>query len=44
MTTFESRFDFNMNMKILKMLFLVLSTVLDLMLVLVSVNYFGILS
>ena len=44
---FESSFDFNMNMKILiilKMPFLVLSTILDLMLVLVSVNYFGILS
>ena len=47
MITFESSFDFNMNMKILiilKMLFLVLSTILGLMLVSVSVNYFVILS
>ena len=47
MTTFESSFDFNMNIKILiilKIPFLVLSTILDFMLVLVSVNYFGILS
>ena len=47
MVRFESSFDFNMIMKILiilKMPFLVLATILDLMLVLVSVNYFGILS
>ena len=47
MTTFESSFDFNMNMKIviiLKMSFLFLPTILDLMLVLVSENYFDNLS
>ena len=48
MTIFESgAFDFNMKIKsliILKMPFLIYSTVLDLMLVLVSVNYFGNLS
>ena len=48
MKTFESSsFDFNMKMKtliILKMPFLILSTILNLRLVLVSVNYFGNLS
>ena len=48
MTTFQSSsFDFNMKMKIciiLKIPFLVLSTILDLTLVLVAVNYFGNLS
>ena len=42
--TQQSGFDFNMNMNILiilKMPFLIRSTILDLMLVLVSVNYFG---
>ena len=46
MTTFESSFDFDMNIKIpivLKMPLLILSTI-DLMLALVSVNYFGNLS
>ena len=45
MTNFESSsFDFNMKMKILivlKIPFLILPTIFDLMLVLVSVNYFG---
>ena len=44
---FESSFDFNTNMRILiilKMPFLIRSTILDLMLVLVSVSYFGNLS
>ena len=48
MTNFESSsFDYNMKMKILiilKMPFLFLSTILDMMLGLVSVNYFGNLS
>ena len=41
--TYGSSFDFNMNMYIfvLKIPFLILSTILDLMFVLVSVNYFG---
>ena len=45
MATFDSNsFDFNMKMNILitlKMPFLILSTILDLMLVLFLVNYFG---
>ena len=48
MTALESgRFDFNMKMKIvivLRMPFLILSTIPDLKLVFVSVNYFGRLS
>ena len=43
MTTFERNFDFDMNIKIpiiSKMPLLILSTI-DLMLALVSVNYFG---
>ena len=48
MTAFEStNFDFNMKMKILvilKMQFLSLSTILDLMLFILLVNYFGNLS
>ena len=48
MTTFESSsFDFNMKMKFLlifKMPFLILPTILDLMMVLVSVTYFRNLS
>ena len=42
MIIFESSFDFVMGILIiLKMLFLILSTILDLMLILVSVNCFG---
>ena len=42
MIIFESSFDFDMGILIiLKMLFLILSTILDLMLILVSVNCFG---
>ena len=48
MTTFESSsVDFKMKMKILiilKVPFLILSAIVDLMLVIVSVNYFGKLS
>ena len=47
MINFESRFGFNVNMEIviiLKMPFLIISTILDLIFVLVSVNYFGNLS
>ena len=47
MTNAESSFDFNMKMNILiilKMPFLILSAILDMMLVLVSLNYFGNLS
>ena len=47
LATFESNFDFTVNMKILiilKMPFLIILTNLDLMLILISVNYFGNLS
>ena len=45
MIIFESSFDFVMGILIiLKMLFLILSTILDLMLILVPINCFGNLS